>query len=163
MDAGRKRKKFPDPIQNYLMERVEFSVETKASRELAWKTFSNWHMWPLFSDFYENIRWSQGQPWKPGSRLEIKLVRPVPMVVDHVILACSPSEHVAWIDHALGTTMEQWVVFDALRGGGTRVRTWAEFTGIMPVLAGRPVKDCIRDFITGWYAKFADACDRQAR
>jgi hypothetical protein len=101
------------------------------------------------------------EAWKPGSRLEIKLARPVPMVVDHVILACSPAEHVAWIDHALGTTMEQWVVFDALRAGGTRVRTWAEFTGIMPVLAGRPVKDCIRDFITGWYAKFADACDRQ--
>ena len=59
--------------------------------------------------------------------------------------------------------MEQWVVFDTLRGGGTRVRTWAEFTGIMPVIAGRPVKDCIRDFIVGWYAKFADTCDRQVR
>ena len=144
-----------------LMERVEYSVYTKASPELAWKTFSNWHVWPMFSDVYEDIRWVQGQPWKPGSRLEIKLVRPVRMTVDHVIIACSPAEHIAWIDHAMGNSMEQWVVFDALSAGGTRVRTWAEFTGMTPVLAGRPLRDCIRDFITGWYEKFAKACDRQ--
>src|SRR5580704_164182 len=147
-----------------LMERVEYSVLTKASPELVWKTFSNWHIWPLFSNIYEDIRWVQGhQPWKPGSRLEIKVIRPVRMIVDHVIIACAPAKHIAWIDHAMGNTMEQWVVFDGLPDGGTRVRTWAEFTGMTLVLAGRPLKECIDDFITGWYQKFAEACDRQAR
>jgi len=143
-------------------ERLEYSVSTKASRDVAWQVFSDWTLWPNFSDFYQDIRWTQGEPWKEGSRLSITTARPARVTLDHVITLCDPPNKVAWIDHAMGVTMEQWVFFDALPDGGTQVRTWAEFTGITAIVAGRRIKDVLLEFTHEWYDRFADQCDRVA-
>jgi hypothetical protein len=138
---------------------LEYSVITKADQELVWKVFSDWHRWHEFSDIYRDIRWTKGQPWQTGSRMKIEIGRPVRTTVDHVIIACSPCKHVAWIDHTMGNTMEQWVLFEKMPEGGTRVRTWAEFTGLTTVLDGRPMKELVGDFIRNWYERFRQACD----
>jgi len=39
--------------------------------------------------------------------------------------------------------MEQWVFFESRRGGGTRIHTWGELTGMMPLIAGRTIKDLL--------------------
>jgi hypothetical protein len=119
-------------------------------------------LWPKFSDFYQDIRWTQGEPWKEGSRLSITSARPARVTLDHVITACDPPEKVAWIDHAIGVTMEQWVFFDALPDGETQVRTWAEFTGITAIIAGRRIKDVLLEFTRDWYSHYAEECDRVA-
>ena len=142
-----------------MFEKLEYSIITKANRELAWKIFSNWRRWHEFSDIYKDIRWYKGTPWETGSRLRIEIKRPVPAIVDHVIIACSPGKHVAWIDHFFGNTMEQWVVFEVLPDSSTQVRTWAEFTGVTPVLEGRSVKDLVLDFTRIWYDGFRKVCD----
>jgi len=129
---------------------------------VAWKVFSDWNLWTKFSDYYGDIRWSKGEPWKEGSRLSIKAVKPLSLTLDHVITLCVPGEKVAWIDHALGTTMEQWVFFESLPGRGTRVRTWAEFTGLIPLIAGRKLKDVLLDFTRTWYDRYALECNRAA-
>lgn len=143
-----------------LIERLEYSVITKASREEVWRAFSDYRNWPTFSDIYGNMLWVQGQPWQPGSRLRIEVVKPLQTTIDHVIISCTPREQVAWIDHALGTTMEQWVVFEPLADGGTRVRTWAEFTGTMDEITGRPLREWLREFIADWYGNFGEFCDQ---
>jgi len=143
-------------------EGFDYSVISKASRDVAWQVFSDWTLWPKFSDFYQDIRWTKGEPWKEGSRLSITTDRPVRITLDHVITLCDPPEKVAWIDHAIGVTMEQWVFFDALPNGGTQVRTWAEFTGITAIVAGRRIKDVLLEFTHGWYDRFAEQCDRVA-
>jgi len=91
--------------------------------------------------------------------MKIEIRQPLKTTVDHVIISCSPSEHVAWIDHTMGNTMEQWVRFEELPDGGTHVHTWAEFTGLTTVLDGRPMKGLIAEFIRNWYEKFRQACD----
>jgi hypothetical protein len=143
----------PDPV------RVEYAAVTRANRNLAWKLFSDFRRWRRFSDFYGEIRWISGVPWKVGSRLRIELVRPVRTTVDHVIIACSPGEHVGWIDHALHNTMEQWVVFEPRVGGGTRVHTWAEVVGPTTTVGGRPVREVVKSFIELWYSRFCRECD----
>lgn len=143
------------------IERLEYFVTTKASPQLAWQVFSDWTLWPQFSDYYENIRWTKGEPWHEGSRLSITSIRPIRVTLDHVIILCVPGEKVAWIDHAIGVTMEQWVFFERLPGG-TRVRTWAEFTGPTAVIAGRKIKDVLLEFTRGWYNHYAGYCDRIA-
>jgi hypothetical protein len=135
---------------------------TKATPELAWKIFSNWKLWPQFSELYHEIRWTMGEPWQEGSRLSITAAKPLGVTLDHVITLCVPAEKVAWIDHAVGTTMEQWVFFDSQRDGGTRIRTWAEFTGMMPLIAGRRIKDVLLEFTQTWYDRYAKECDRAA-
>lgn len=139
--------------------RVEYSAETRADRALTWKVFSDWRRWRRFSDFYGDIRWLSGEPWTVGSRLRIELVRPVKTSVDHVITVCSPGECVAWIDHALGNTMEQWVVFEPREEGGTCVHTWAEVAGWASTIAGHPIRSVLKSFIELWYSRFCRECD----
>ena len=76
------------------------------------------------------------------------------------IISCVPREQVAWIDHALGISMEQWVTFDGLPEGGTHIRTWAEFTGETADISGRPLRDVLEQFLSGWYEKFRAYCDQ---
>ena len=141
-------------------ERFEYSVITKAPQEVAWKVFSDWKLWPQFSDFYQDIRWTKGEPWQEGSRLSIVAAKPIRVTLDHVITMCEPPARVAWIDHAIGVTLEQWVFFDRVPEGGTLVRTWAEFTGITTVIAGRKIKDVLLEFTRTWYDRYAAECDR---
>ncbi|HKD79743.1 MAG TPA: hypothetical protein VKH81_08630 [Candidatus Angelobacter sp.] len=144
------------------MEYLEYTAFTKADRALAWKLFSDFRFWPAFSDVYGPIGWTKGQPWTPGSRLRIEIVRPVKAIVDHVITICSPGEQVAWIDHFLGNTMVQWVTFESLPDGGTRVHTWAEVTGSTTVVDGYECSDFLRSFMRRWYDSFCSACDQLA-
>lgn len=143
-------------------ERIDYSVITEASPRLAWEIFSDWTLWPRFADHYDTIRWTKGEPWQEGSRLSITTRLPIPITLDHVIISCVPGEKVAWIDHALGTSLEQWVFFEPQPEGGTLVRTWAEFTGLMPNIAGQTIKDVLTDFTRTWYTRYAAACDRAA-
>ncbi len=142
------------------MLRVEYTATTRADHAMAWKLFSDFRLWRKFSDFYGDIRWIAGTPWSVGSRLRIDLVRPVQTTVDHVITVCRPGECVAWIDHALGDTMEQWVVFEPQPGGGTSVHTWAEVAGPTTEVGGVPVHEVLKTFIEAWYDRFCRECDR---
>ncbi|HJX85334.1 MAG TPA: hypothetical protein VJ723_13420 [Candidatus Angelobacter sp.] len=144
------------------MQRLEYTVVTRADRELAWKVFSDWRLWRRFSDIYGNIQWLKGEPWMPGSRLKIEVVTPVRTVVDHVITVCSPAESVAWIDHALCYSMEQWVTFHPLVGGGTRVHTWIDIVGSAPDVSGCDVRDFLGGFTRKWYDSFGVTCDQLA-
>lgn len=143
-------------------EKFEYSVTTRAAPDVAWKVFSDWKLWLQFSELYAEIRWTRGEPWQKGSRLSIRIAKPIGVTLDHVITVCVPGEKVAWIDHALGTTMEQWVFFEPDPEGGTCVRTWAEFTGLMPLIAGRRTKDVLLEFTRKWYDRYALECDRVA-
>ena len=143
--------------------RIEYSISTKADCNLAWRTFSDCSRWHRFSDAsYHSIEW-RGAPWVPGSRLQIEIVRPVAAKQDRVITLCTPPRLVAWINHVLGYTMEQWVQFDPEAGGGTRVSTWIEVTGACLNSDGNNVEKVIRQFVEGWFKKFCAACDQMVR
>jgi len=141
-------------------ERFEYSVITTADPALAWRVFSDCTLWPKFSELYHEIRWSKGEPWHEGSRLSITTTASVGVTLDHVILTCVPGESVAWLDHAIGITMEQWVFFRPLPEGGTLVCTWAEFTGLARLIAGRTIKEVLLDFTRTWYDRYARECDQ---
>ena len=68
----------------------------------------------------------------------------------------------AWINHVLGYTMEQWVLFDPHAGGGTRISTWVEFTGAALMVDGHDIEAIVRRFVETWYTNFAAECDRMA-
>jgi len=127
---------------------------------VAWRVFSNWKLWPQFSELYDNIQWTKGEPWQEGSHLSIRAAKPIGVTLDQVITVCVPAEKVAWIDRAVGTIMEQWVFFESQPGGGTRVHTWGELTGMIPLIAGRTIKDLL--LTRTWYDRYAVECDRVA-
>lgn len=137
--------------------RIEYSRATKASCGLAWRIFSDVSGWHRFSDAYRNIEW-QGAPWAPGSRLQIDIVKPVVARQDRVITICTPPRCLAWINHVMGYTMEQWVLFDPAAGGGTRVSTWLEMTGADFNVPN--AEKLIRRVLEDWFLNFCAECDR---
>jgi hypothetical protein len=56
--------------------------------------------------------------------------------------------------------MEQWVVFEPQPEGGTCVRTWAEVAGWSTTIAGRPIRNVLKDFIELWYSRLCRECDQ---
>jgi hypothetical protein len=144
------------------MYRFQYSVMTKASSARAWEIFSNWRRWNEFADIYGEMHWREGKPWEPGSRMEIELRQPVPTVVSHVITNCQPAHKVGWIDHSLGVVLAQWVHFEELVGGGTRVHTWGDVVHTGVTIAGRTAEQLITSFTETWYENFRVACDEMA-
>jgi hypothetical protein len=144
------------------MNRFEYSVNTKASAEQAWEIFTDWHGWNNFADVYGELRWREGQPWRPGSRLQIELLRPVNAVVEHVITTCVPAKKVGWIDHALGVAIGQWVTFEHRPGKDTRIHTWGDIVHAGVTIGGRTVEQLVSSFVHTWYDNFRLACDRLA-
>jgi hypothetical protein len=142
---------------------LDYCIVTKASPDLAWRIFTDCDRWSKFSDLYGSLRWIEGKPWQPGSCLLIEVVRPVRAQIEHRITTSVPARRLSWIDHGLGTTIEQWVHFEALPQGGTRVHTWAEFAGIARLIAGRPLRQVLLDFTTNWYENYRTECDQAAQ
>lgn len=143
------------------MNFVSYSVETKAGPELAWDVYADWKLWRGYSDAFGEMHWTSGEPLQKGSRLSIEILHPVHANVQRVILVCVPGKRLAWIDHTLGTTFEQWLYFEPMANGGTRVHTWAEFTGILSVVAGRPLKRVVLEFMETWMGNYRAECDRR--
>lgn len=142
------------------MSRFEYTVTTKASPALAWFVFSDLHRWNHFANVYGELRWRDGNPWEPGSRLQIELLRPVNAVIDHVITTCVPGKKVGWIDHAIGVALAQWVTFEERPFEGTRVHTWGEVIHRGISIGGRTVEELLASFTRTWYETFRIACDR---
>ena len=141
------------------MSSFEYSVTTKASPALAWFVFSDLHRWNNFANVYGELRWRDGNPWQPGSRLQIELLRPINVVIDHVITTCVPAKKVGWIDHGVGVAMAQWVTFEELPFEGTRIRTWGEVIHPGIPVAGRTVEELLASFTRTWYESFRLACN----
>jgi hypothetical protein len=144
------------------MGRIEFTVFTRADCNLAWKIFSDCKNWNRFLNVYGRIQW-RGEAWAPGSRLLVELFYPVTAVQDRVITICTPPRCVAWINHVLGYTLEQWVLFDPCPGGGTRISTWIDIAGKELSVEGQDICEMVYNFVERWYRKFAEGCDREAK
>lgn len=142
------------------MSKFEYTITTKASPALAWFVFSDLHRWNNFANVYGELRWRDGNPWEPGSRLQIELLRPVNAVIDHVITTCVPGKKVGWIDHAIGVALAQWVTFEERPFEGTRIRTWGEVIHGGITIGGRTVEELLGSFTRTWYETYRIACDR---
>ncbi len=144
------------------MFRFEYAVQTKASPQQAWQVFSDCRRWNHFADIYGRIRWYEGRAWKPGSRLEIEILRPVRTIVRHVITSCVPANRVGWIDHSLSVSIAQWVSFEEQPNGGTRVRTWGDLIHPGVEIAGQTMEHIVGSFTETWYGNFRTTCDKVA-
>ena len=142
------------------MFRFQHSVVTKASADLAWEVFSNLRRWNSFANVYGRLEWREGAPWKPGSRLEIEILRPVHTTIDHVITSCVPGKRLGWIDHAMGVALAQWLTFEPHKTGGTRVHTWDDLVHSNVTVEGRSVEQLLTSFTETWYENFRRACDQ---
>jgi|ERR1700690_389794 hypothetical protein len=144
------------------MQRFKYSITTKAWRPLAWEIYTNWKLWNTFANIYGDIEWRGGKPWDVGSCLQIEIQKPVATVVEHEITTFEARKKIGWIDRSRGVTLRQWVEFEDLPNGETRVHTWGEFSRATSLIAGRSVASLITSFTETWYENFRSLCDQFA-
>ncbi len=101
----------------------------------------------------------QGRPWEVGSRMQIEIHKPVPAVIDHLIICCEPERELGWIDRGLGLTMSQWVKFTRLPSGGTEVHTWGDLTSPEAIVGVKTSAELLDVFTRTWYENYRMVCD----
>jgi hypothetical protein len=144
-----------------LIQKFRYEVVTKATATLAWEVFSNLRRWHTFSNVYGSLEWTHGSPWTQGSRLRIEIVQPVHMFVEHLITHCDPAKKVGWIDNTFGIVLEQWVTFQSLANGHTRVTLQGEMVGGESVdVSGQTAWSLVEGFTHTWYDNFRTVCDQ---
>ena len=144
------------------MFRFQYSVITKAEPALCWDIFSDCSRWNNFTNIYGEIQWTEGLAWHPGSRLEIEILQPFSTRIEHVITSCIPGRRIGWIDHAMGAALAQWVTFEGMTKGGTRIHTWGDLVHSGRPIAGKSAEELITSFTKVWYENFRAACDQIA-
>jgi hypothetical protein len=141
--------------------RFAYEVLVQARPQLAWEIFSNTRRWHTFANVYGRLQWVKGEPWTVGSRLNIEILRPIHLTIDHVITHCDPAEKVGWIDHGLGISIDQWLTFQPLNGTGTRVRLTGEILGPeLEITPGVPLDAYVREFTRNWYEAYREVCNQ---
>jgi hypothetical protein len=141
------------------MHHFHYTVTTQASPAVAWDVFSNWNLWPKFASVYGEMNWSEGKPWEVGSRMQIEIIRPFETVIDHLLICCEPARELGWIARCLRMTMSQWVEFEPLFSGGTRVHTWGELSSSDLKAGGCTAAELHAVFTETWYENYRQACD----
>src|SRR5512132_3052416 len=102
-----------------MLPRVEYSVTARAAPEELWAAFSDLSRL-LGRGIYSEAAWTQGEPWRTGSRLRYVVVQPLEAIVSAVVTHSEPPLKVGLLNHALGVTVQQMVVFTRLKDS-TRV------------------------------------------
>ena len=125
---------------------VEYSVNVPVSVDAAFASFLNLDRLLGRGIFAEAV-WTEGEPWKAGSRLRYELLKPVRASISAVISSISPPRAATILNHALGITAEQHTTFGPDLKGGTRIRMTMTLIGKSTELTDQQVKDAVT-FIT---------------
>jgi hypothetical protein len=143
-----------------LVARTEFSVFTHAECDRAWKIYCDWKQWRRFSDIYGEVMEWRGEPWQPGSRLRLEIIKPFPITLESQMIVCMPPRCMAWLTQADDYRVEHWVLFYPYNGGGTRISTWAEFSGELSLPGGFDARQALQEILVNWFAGFCRYCNR---
>ena len=91
----------------------------------------------------------------------IEILRPIHLVIDHVITHCDPAEKIGWIDHGLGISIDQWLTFEPKNGTGTRLRITGEILGPeLELIPGVALDVFVRDFTRKWFDAYREVCNQ---
>lgn len=111
-----------------MLPRVEYSASAPASPEEMWLAFSDLSRL-LGRGIYSEAIWTEGIPWKAGSRLRYVVLHPVEATVLAVVSLSEPPLKVGLINHAMGITAQQLVTFSSVKPNTTRVIMTMDFVG----------------------------------
>jgi polyketide cyclase/dehydrase/lipid transport protein len=126
-----------------MLPRTDYSVVVPVSVELAFRAFSDLERL-LHREIYEEVSWIEGSSWQVGSRIRYVVTKPVRATISAVVTSYEPPRYVALLNHGMGVTAEQQVIFTGSLHGDTRVRMVMDFVGKSPDLP----EDVIQQAIT---------------
>ena len=122
---------------------IECSVVVRASLEETWKAFADLSRL-LGRGIYDEAAWVEGTPWQVGSRIHYRVQQPLEAGIDAVITAIDPPHQLQIVNHSMGITADQLVVFRPTKEGMTRISARVEFLGRSPTLPADQIESAVR-------------------
>jgi len=126
-----------------MLSRVEYSVTASAPAERLWEAFADLERL-LNRGIYSEAVWTEGSPWREGSRIRYAVVQPRNAVISAVVTLVEPPYRVTLLNHALGITAEQVVTFTKKKDGLTQVTMALDFVGTSEELPPAEAIEAIR-------------------
>ena len=133
------------------MINLENIVIAQATPEEVWKHFEDVTKWPVnVPSIIGAAKWESGDPWQPGSKFSMKLLKPMPVYFTPEILDAAPPNSVHWIARGSAVTAEQWFTFEGQPDGTTKMTARQTFDGPMTFMFGETVQRQITDMYNEW-------------
>ena len=128
-----------------MLPRVEYSVTARATPAALWEAFCDLGRL-LGRGIYTEAIWIEGKPWQVGSRLRYVVVQPVAATVSAVVTLFEPPSKVGLLNHALGVTAQQLVIFTPLDRNNTRVAMAMDLVGEPSSLTPQQISSALEFF-----------------
>ncbi len=133
------------------MIKLENSVVANCTPEDVWRHFGDITSWPVnVPAIIGTAKWEQGEPWQPGSKFSMKLLKPMPVYFTPEVLEAAPPNSIHWIARGTAVTAEQWFTFEAQPDGTTRMTARQTFDGPMTFMFGETVQRQITEMYNEW-------------
>jgi hypothetical protein len=123
------------------MERSEISVSINRPLSQVFAIYTQADLWS-WTDF-RSARWTDGQPWQLGSRVQVEPTDAYGIVVDQVLTHFEVDRLVGFISHFGGITMQSQTHFRPLSEAVTEVVSQSEFLGSFSRIASFPLRSAI--------------------
>lgn len=133
------------------MIKLENAVVANCSPDKVWAHFQDITQWPAtVPGIIGTAKWESGEPWVPGSKFSMKLLKPMPVYFSPEVLDAAAPNSVHWIARGTAVTAEQWFVFDAQEDGTTKITARQQFDGPMTFMFGETVQKQISEMYNEW-------------
>jgi hypothetical protein len=114
-------------------------------------------------NLFGDIRWVQGKPWVPGSRLRIEVRTPIRTSVDQVVQHFEPLESVSYLSHVLGITCETRVTFIPVSPQQTAINVGMHLVGTVSRALGFAIEPAIARSTKGFFEELRKECEAANR
>lgn len=131
--------------------RLEYSTVARCSPEAVWKLFSQTERWAEWTPFIRGARWTSGEPWQPGSEIELAVTQPALQLKGRLVESRPP--YVFSIKGSgMGLTVEHEFAFVA-QDAGTLMATRMTLSGPATFLINQPMKDKAVEGFAQWFER----------
>lgn len=142
--------------------RLEYSTVANCKPEYIWQAFQHVEQWPSWSSVIANTQWIEGEPWKPGSKFQMQILQPIPVMFRPEIIECREPDFAHWIGKTTALTAEQWFSFEEQPDGTTVMKTWQEFSGPASFMFGESVRTAITNIYVDLFRSLKEAAEKRA-
>jgi hypothetical protein len=143
------------------MRRIEHSVVIQCGPEKAFRLYTDYASW-RHQGIFGDLRWVSGQPWQEGSRMAVEVTQPFKFTVTEVVVRHTPNEHVGFISHSMGVTIEHNVYFSSAPPGGTEIRVEIDVAGPIAFIFGFAVEPTLESITKSQFAALKQRCECEA-
>ena len=142
---------------------LEYSILANCKPAHIWQAFQHVEQWPSWSSVITNTQCTEGEPWATGSKFQMQILQPIPMMFRPVIVECAPPTFVHWSGKSPAVNTEQWFTFDEQPGGSTLMKTSQEFTGPASFMFGESVREAITNIYVDLFRSLKEAAEKLAQ